>query len=117
LLCRHFQRKESHVRAFFFFKGGKGGVKGDIGGKGGLSHGGAAGQDNQVGRVKAAQPLVHISESGGNADHVAVAAVSHFRAFNSLCKSERERLKSFVSLALGSEIKELLLDLLDLVVG
>ena len=77
LLGRHFQREEADDRAVLGDRAmrpsvarrlvGLGGVEGDVGGERGLAHRGAAGEDDQVGGVQAAELLVEIDEAGGDA--------------------------------------------------
>ena len=52
-----------------------GDVEGDVGGERRLAHGRAAGEDDQVGRLQAAQLAVEVREAGGDAGEAAVALV------------------------------------------
>ncbi len=54
---------------------GLGDVVGDVGGERGLAHAGAAGDDDQVGRLQAAHLGVEVFQPGGEAGELAVALI------------------------------------------
>ena len=74
LLGRHFQREEADHRAVERGVGvgagaiGLGDVIGDVGGERRLAHGGPARDDDKVGGLQAAHPLVEVGEAGGEDD-------------------------------------------------
>ena len=54
---------------------GLGDVEGDVGGERGLAHGRAAGEDDEVGGLQAAEHAVEVGEAGRDARQPAVALV------------------------------------------
>ena len=84
LLGRHFEREEADdaavdgvdvaVGAHLAAPGARH-VVGDVGGERGLAHAGAAGDDDQVGRLQAAHLAVEVLEPGREAGQLAVALI------------------------------------------
>ena len=93
---------------------GLGGVEGDVGGERGLSHRRAAGQDDQVRPVQAAQQLVELEQAGGDAGELAGAVVGRFGGDHGLGQRGAERLEAAFGLAGAGEVVELLFGGLDL---
>ena len=78
---------------------GLGGVERDVGGERRLSHRGTAGQDDQVGRVQAAQLLVELGEAGRDADDLAVALEGGLRHRDRAGQRDAERRGAALGLA------------------
>ena len=96
---------------------GAGDVEGDVGGERGLAHRRAAGEDQEVGGVQAAEALVEVDEAGGEAGEAAVALVGGVRDLDRVDDGAAEGLEAAVDLALLAELVERLLGLDDLVLG
>ena len=126
LLGGHLEREEADDAAFdraFAAVGpgallvGAGDVEGDVGGERGLAHRGAAGEDQEVGGVQAAEALVEVDEAGGEAGEAAVALVGGVGDLDRVDDGAAEGLEAAVDLALLAELVERLLGLDDLVLG
>ena len=94
---------------------GAGDVEGDVGGERGLAHRRAAGEDQQVRGVQAAEALVEVDEAGREAGEAAVALVGGVRHLDRVDDRAAEGLEAAVDLALLAELVERLLGLDDLV--
>ena len=94
---------------------GAGDVEGDVGGERGLAHRRAAGEDQEVRGVQAAEALVEVGEAGGEAGEAAVALVGGVRHLDRVDDGAAEGLEAAVDLALLAELVERLLGLDDLV--
>ncbi len=92
-------------------------MAGDVGGERRLTHRGAAGDDDEVGRLQAAHALVEIGETGGEAGEAAVAAIGVRRHVDGVGEGCGERLEARAEAARLGKLVELLLGLLDLVGG
>ena len=57
-------------------------MEGHVGAQRRLAHAGTAGQDQQVGRLQAAQQIVDIGEAGGDAGNAAAPRLRLFRQFH-----------------------------------
>ena len=93
------------------------GIEGDVGGERRLSHRRAAGEDNQVGRVKTAELEVEVLQAGRNADDVTVAAERLFGAFDGALGRLAEVDDPAFEVAGAGKIVKPLLRRLDLLVG
>ena len=126
LLGGHLEREEADDAAFDGAFGavgpgallvGAGDVEGDVGGERGLAHRGAAGEDQEIGGVQAAEALVEVDEAGGEAGEAAVALVGGVGHLDRVDDGAAEGLEAAVDLALLAELVERLLGLDDLVLG
>ena len=94
---------------------GFGDVVADVGGERAFAHAGAAGEDDQVGRLQAAHHAVEIVEPGGDARQLAVALVGVRRHVDRGGQRLGEALEAAVIAAGLGQLVELALGLLDLV--
>ena len=126
LLGRHLEREEADDAAFDGAFGavgpraalvGAGDVEGDVGRERGLAHRRAAGEDQQVRGVQAAEALVEVDEAGREAGEAALALVGRVRHLDRVDDGAAEGLEALVDLALLAELVERLLGLDDLVLG
>ena len=123
LLGRHFQREEADDAAV---DGGDmavgprlaamrlGDVVGDVGGERGLAHAGAAGDDDQVGRLQAAHLGVEVLQAGGEAGQLAVALIGAGRHVDRGGQRLGEALEARAEAARLGDLVELALGVLDL---
>ena len=91
-----------------------GDVVGDVGGERGLAHAGAAGDDDQVGRLQAAHLGVEVVQAGGEARQLAVALIGARRHVDRGGERLREALEAAAVAAGLGELVELALGVLDL---
>ena len=124
LFGRHFQREEADDAAIdghdvavgaHLAAPGLGDVVGDVGGERGLAHAGAAGEDDQVGRLQAAHLAVEVVQAGGEAGELAVALVGVRRHVDRGGQRLREALEAAVVAAGLGQLVEPALGILDLV--
>ena len=123
LLGRHFQREEADDAAVDggdvavgarLAALGLGDVVGDVGGERGLAHAGAAGDDDQVGRLQAAHLGVEVFQAGGEAGQLAVALVGAGRHVDRGGERLGEALEARAEAAGLGDLVELALGVLDL---
>ena len=120
LLCRHLEREETHHRAVERGLGvgagtiGLGDVIGDVGGERRLAHGGASGDDNEVGRLQAAHPEVEVGEAGGKTGQAAVPPVGVGGHVDGIGQRGGEGFEARAVFAGLGQLVKLLLGLLDL---
>ncbi len=122
LLGTHLQREEADgagllaaVEGIAVFIGqGAGGVEGDVGGQCGFAHRRTTGEDQQVGRVQAAEHFVEVDQTGGNTHHVAGILKRLLGADQRIGNGEFEGLEPALGVAIGGEAEELLLGHLHL---
>ena len=93
---------------------GLGDVVGDVGGERGLAHAGAAGDDDQVGRLQAAHLGVEVLQAGGEAGQLAVALVGAGRHVDRGGERLGEALEAGAEAAGLGDLVELALGVLDL---
>ena len=126
LLGRHLQREEAHdapvhgaVGAIgqFAHAVGAGDVEGDVGGKRGLSHRRAPGQDDEVRVVEPAHLLVEVLEPGRDPRQLAAALERRVRGVKRAGHRLQERLEAAFGHALFGQLVQRLLGRLDLVLG
>ena len=124
LLGRHFEREEADDAAVEGLRRSVGAelaaigardVEGDIGRERGLAHAGAPGDDDEVGRLQAAQLVIEIVEAGRDAAEVAVALIGPGGHVDRDLQRVGEFLEAAAVLAALGDLVEPLLRLLDLV--
>ena len=92
-------------------------MEGDIGGQRRFSHGGAAGKNDEIGGVKAAEKLVEILEPGGHACQLAFALEGRLGFANGGLKGMIESLEPAFVLAGGCKVEKTLFCAFDQVRG
>ena len=126
LLARHFQREEGddaavrHLhRAIGLVLGlvGLGDVIGDVGGERGLAHGGAAGEDDEVGGLQPAHFFIEVLEARRNAGKPAIALVGAGGHVDGIGQGAGEGMEALAVFAGFGEAVERLLGALDQVLG
>src|SRR5579864_808873 len=124
LLGRHFKREEADDCAILGHRAsirardgavGFGRVERDVGGEGGLAHAGPAGGDDQIGGVEAAEFLVEITKTSGDADRLAIALEGDLSQLDSFGQRRPERTQPNLGLTAAGELEQLLFGALDLV--
>ena len=122
LLRRHFQREEADDAAIDgcgvavgadFARPGLGDVVGDIGGERGLSHAGAAGEDDEVGGLQTAHPGVEIGQPGGQSRKAAVALIGVRRHVDGGGESLGEALETALVTSGFGKLEKLALGVFD----
>ena len=91
-----------------------GGAERDLGGERGLAHAGAAGEDQQVGRMHAAHLAVEVAQAGGQAGDAAGAAEGAFGAEDGVGQGAFEGDEAAAAAAVGGEVEQGLFGDLDL---
>ena len=123
LLGRHFEREDADHGAVGDLAPAHGvglvayaprGVEGDVGGERRFAHRGAAGEDDEVGRLQAAHQLVEVLEAGRRAGQLALAAMGGLGHVDGRGQHRVEGAEAALDLAGGGEVEQLLLGLLDL---
>ena len=120
MLGRHFEREEPDHGAVERGVGigaaaiGLGDVIGDVGGERRLAHGRAPGDDDEVGGLQAAHPLIEIGEAGSKTGQAAVAPVGVGGHVDGVGQRGGERLEARAVFAGLGKLVKLLLGLLDL---
>ncbi len=90
------------------------GAKGDLGGKRRLSHARPARENHQIRYVQAAHLRVQVTQSGGQAGHVAGALECTLRTLDRLGQRVLEAHEAAGNAAIGGELEQRLLGRLDL---
>ena len=96
---------------------GLGDVEGDVGGERGLAHGGAAGEDDEVGGLQAAHHAVEVVDAGRDAGELAVALEGFGGHVDGAAQGVGEALEAALVAARFGELVEPALGLLDLLAG
>ena len=89
-------------------------VVGDVGGERGFAHAGAAGDDDQIGRLQAAHLDIEIAQAGGNSRQLSVALKRFRRHVDGNGKRLRETLEPTVIAAGFGKLIQPALGILDL---
>ena len=108
LLLAHLQG-EDHRGNLFLVVGIGAGILGDVQGQGGLAHGGAGGDDDQVARLETGGHVVQIHIAGGDAGDMLLAVVQGFEDVEGFLEDRLHRHVLGAQLVLG--------DLVDLLLG
>ena len=126
LFARHFEREEGddaaigHLhRAIGLVIGlvGLGDVIGDVGGERGFAHGGAAGEDDEIGGLQAAHFFVEVLEARGNAGEAAVTLIGAGGHVDGVRQGAGEGMEALTVFSGFGEAVERLLGALDEILG